>query len=1451
MSIILSKTLQNYPVDGVDAFHIYEVNVTELQAGDGTPIADIGSPLSGGAFLPSWIGYYAGTGIEHGITQKTVGDYATVLEFQPGIPKDSLRSFNLNISFENISGYNQDVSGIVGTNFNFVPSFSQGHFIETQFFETPVYDFGGTTSKNFLGDPDFRTQLDLTEPVSGLVFSEVYSSNDYFYLVFKAPTRTQTLRAMSFDSAVISYYAVPPSKPLLPVASGADAYATLTWQPPIDNGGHDVTKYTVEYYDNTANTGWTQFSTAITGTSTIVNNLVNDNQYYFRVAATNGAGTGPFSDDSNIVIPEKPIFVTPLDFNHANYTRIRIRRDTAANWTGINPILAIGEAAYETDTRLLKIGDNTTRWNNLGYVKVDNDSIDFPAPSAVNLIIGNSPVNADTPQVSCNLSNNEKINIIGTGGITLEYNNSFKSLTFSLDKVFSPFTTGTLHSPSTRGRAGDVYYDENYVYLCVDFNSWKRIALPDEVWFTADGLEISNIDGAYDSTTSIYFSGTNLIITSDGDPYPAKAGSSLINDGSTSRGAFFNDYTIADQEYNFKLQYRGATNTSSPEAANTGFNGVFNNGVLFSNPGASGEAVGVYAAPSGFTYNRTHFSSFFKMDDCGGYVNQDSKYVYYNGKFLTRCWDDSKVYNSNPYYSGSNFNGDYFRHSNGHSKIIGFSFDGYPIYGPFGYENSENTSSPCTLMTSSYITKPTDEHRPADWKYTNAISVNDVAYNLTAGAFIQDYEYAEGSGLLDQYNGRYSVTPEYPKGTYAYYLTFTSSGLVVPEYPYIMGPFSKQQKVSQDITPSLVPLTVDGYFPVFLDANSASTYGLLNGGDGTYHTHTINAQLYYMPNGVPFVHPTAPTDLTLSTTSISEKAPVGTILGTLSTTDSNNNDTFTYSLVTGTNDTDNSNFTIVNNELRTNSILSHGIKPTHNIRLRTTDQTNRFFEKAYTINILEGTTFTSLNITSGVSSLLAGSGLILGSTTVGTATDLEYTWSIIGSPYASGSGTNTGTFYPIGTTNIAQRNDENVNISLTVKSDSAFNTLTATTSFLLDHSESPVCVNGYYPLYSSEYDSNRDPNGNGTSHQHTVLSVVYWMPNGLSQHYHGNYDCDSLTPAKTDVCLDGSIDVTVANTGDGNKYVFDGNSSSSYRFKANTGTYVLNNVPSNHPIAFHNNSKPIAYSGTTSVGSKAALDGNTYTFYYGSVTGIFSGDFSTTSYECYYHGYMGGQDNLIYDNSCTSPTPTLTHVNILSLSTVTGGSGLTLTASKAGTATDVTYSWSVSSATGVTLSSATGSSTTLNTTDLDTDTDQTVTVTLTGTSASAGTSVSTTKTITVVQSSDSSTPTLTSVTISSNTTVNGGSNVVLSASYVGTASDVVYAWSINSVAGTALSSSSGSTTTLTTTDLDTDTDQTVIVTVQASSVSASSTVTDTQTITIYQSADGGGGGGGGGYGGGY
>jgi hypothetical protein len=52
-------------------------------------------------------------------------------------------------------------------------------------------------------------------------------------------------------------------------------------------------------------------------------------------------------------------------------TRIKLRRDTAANWTATNPILAAGEPGLETDTGKIKYGDGTTRWNVLEHANSD------------------------------------------------------------------------------------------------------------------------------------------------------------------------------------------------------------------------------------------------------------------------------------------------------------------------------------------------------------------------------------------------------------------------------------------------------------------------------------------------------------------------------------------------------------------------------------------------------------------------------------------------------------------------------------------------------------------------------------------------------------------------------------------------------------------------------------------------------------------------------------------------------------------------------------------------------------------------------------------------------------------------------------------------------------------------------------------------------------------------
>ena len=248
---------------------------------------------------------------------------------------------------------------------------------------------------------------------------------------------------------------------------------------------------------------------------------------------------------------------------------------------------------------------------------------------------------------------------------------------------------------------------------------------------------------------------------------------------------------------------------------------------------------------------------------------------------------------------------DYSRHANGHSKILGMTFDGYPIYGPWGYTSGTTVGR----MTSSFRLKTgveIDGNRPPvvtpgtvtytvtvasgkfafdgtspdfitlergktyifnqddasnddnfilfsttsdGWHsdpagslaigttsylyqdavtyyidgaevnystyigqfnaaatrqvriaprvdapgllyifaYTNSgLGLRSVQTGYLMGDLVNDYIYDPAVGLLDAFNGKFAVTPEYPNGTYCYFLTEDSNG--DPQFPYCIGP---------------------------------------------------------------------------------------------------------------------------------------------------------------------------------------------------------------------------------------------------------------------------------------------------------------------------------------------------------------------------------------------------------------------------------------------------------------------------------------------------------------------------------------------------------------------------------------------------------------------------------------------------------------------------------------
>ncbi|MCZ8228826.1 MBG domain-containing protein [Flavobacterium sp.] len=95
----------------------------------------------------------------------------------------------------------------------------------------------------------------------------------------------------------------------------------------------------------------------------------------------------------------------------------------------------------------------------------------------------------------------------------------------------------------------------------------------------------------------------------------------------------------------------------------------------------------------------------------------------------------------------------------------------------------------------------------------------------------------------------------------------------------------------------------------------------------------------------------APTDIALSNTSINENVAANSTVGTLSTTDPDSGNTFTYTLVAGAGSTDNASFSISGNNLTINASPNFETKSSYSVRIRTTDQGNLTFEKVFTITI--------------------------------------------------------------------------------------------------------------------------------------------------------------------------------------------------------------------------------------------------------------------------------------------------------------------------------------------------------------------------------------------------------------------------------------------------------------------------------------------------------------------
>jgi len=95
----------------------------------------------------------------------------------------------------------------------------------------------------------------------------------------------------------------------------------------------------------------------------------------------------------------------------------------------------------------------------------------------------------------------------------------------------------------------------------------------------------------------------------------------------------------------------------------------------------------------------------------------------------------------------------------------------------------------------------------------------------------------------------------------------------------------------------------------------------------------------------------APTDISISSSSVAENQPVGTIVGNFSTTDVDGGPTYTYSLVAGAGDTDNASFSIVGDTLKTAAIFDNETKSSYSIRVQTNDGAGGTYDEIFAITV--------------------------------------------------------------------------------------------------------------------------------------------------------------------------------------------------------------------------------------------------------------------------------------------------------------------------------------------------------------------------------------------------------------------------------------------------------------------------------------------------------------------
>lgn len=323
--------------------------------------------------------------------------------------------------------------------------------------------------------------------------------------------------------------------------------------------------------------------------------------------------------------------------------------------------------------------------------------------------------------------------------------------------------------------------------------------------YYTQGNSIAQSNNIAANVQNVQYSSSFVYVTTNGIPaYPTGP----FLDGNPSQAT--------DQNAIFKFPLSPTQNTGSLTATTGGNIGVFINGVA------------LFDYRDGVAWNSTTNAL------CGGPGNPPCP----GGPTATQVWNRDAVLAERPGFDCSKGHpamGNYHHHqnpsafkldlqvlsticnlydsdglytidSNQHSPLIGYAYDGFPIYGAYGYLNTNGTGA-ITRMKSGYQLRnmTTRTTNPSGQTVSSGPAVS-TTYPL--GYFREDYEFVSHPGnpdYLDEHNGRFCVTPEYPNGIYCYFATVDANWNSA--YPYVIGPTFYGVYANRKVTSITEPTT--------------------------------------------------------------------------------------------------------------------------------------------------------------------------------------------------------------------------------------------------------------------------------------------------------------------------------------------------------------------------------------------------------------------------------------------------------------------------------------------------------------------------------------------------------------------------------------------------------------------------------------------------------------------